>query len=186
MDKLTEILKAASENGRPVASELLPLVYDELRSLASRRLTREAPGQTLQATALVHEAWLRLTKDEAREWNDKAHFFRAAAKAMRNILVDRARAKATAKRGSGQPTADLGSLEVADATEDERILMVDEALKQLEQEDPESARVISLKFFGGLTNEEVARLDEVSLRTVERQWAYARGRLYQLIQEENS
>lgn len=184
MDKLTEILKAASSSGRPVASELLPLVYDELRTLATRRMNQEAPGQTLQATALVHEAWLRLTKDEEREWNDKAHFFRAAALAMRRILVERARAKGTQKRGSGQAPLDIDSLEVADTSQDERILLVDHALGVLEVEDPDSARLVSLKFFGGLTNEEIARMEGVGLRSIERQWAYARGRLYQIISGE--
>lgn len=181
MDKLTEILKAASASGRPLATELLPLVYDELRTLATHRMNQEGPGQTLQATALVHEAWMRLTKDQEREWNDKAHFFRSAAQAMRHILVDRARAKMTQKRGAGQAPLDIHGLEVADASQDERTLLVDEALKELETTDPDSARIISLKFFGGLTNEEVAKMEEISLRSVERQWAYARGRLYQII-----
>lgn len=186
MEKLSEILKAASASGRPVARELLPLVYDELRSLATKRMSEAGPGQTLQATALVHEAWLRLTKDEEREWSDKAHFFRAAAQAMRHILVDRARAKGRDKRDSGQALLDISGIEIADTSQDERILLVDEALKQLEMEDPDSARVISLKFFGGLTNEEIARMEGVGLRTIERQWAYARGRLYQIISGETS
>lgn len=181
MDKLSEILKTASSSGRPLAGELLPLVYDELRQLAGQRMNHAEGGQTLQATALVHEAWLRLTKDEEREWNDKAHFFRAAAQAMRHILVDRARTKTREKRGSGLVPLDINSLEVADTSQDERILLVDEALKQLESEDPDSARVISLKFFGGLTNEEIARMEGAGLRSIERQWAYARGRLYQII-----
>lgn len=184
MDKLSEILKDASASGRPVARELLPLVYDELRLLANKRMTQNESGQTLQATALVHEAWLRLTTDEGREWNDKAHFFRAAAQAMRNILVDRVRAKNRQKRDSGQIPLELSGIEIPDTSQDERVLLVDEALKQLEVEDPDSARVVSLKFFGGLTNDEIARMDGVGLRTIERQWAYARGRIYQIISGE--
>ena len=184
MDDLAKIFEQASASGRPVAAELLPLVYDELRNLASKRMSEQGPGETLQATALVHEAWLRLTRDEARDWNDKAHFFRAAAQAMRHILVNRAHAKATYKRGSNQKPLDISELDVADTSPDDRILLVDEMLKKLEIEDPESARVVTLKFFGGLTNQEIAEMDGVGLRTVERHWAYARGWLYDMIFEE--
>ncbi len=170
--------------GRPVSEELLPLVYDELKSLAARRMAGEAPGQTLQATALVHEAWLSLAKAPSRQWNDRAHFFRAAALAMRRILVGRARAKARLKRGEGLPPVNLDAVEIADETEEDRILQVDEMLDRLETEDPDSARIVTLKFFGGLTNGEIAAMDDVTERTVERKWAYARGRLYQMIRQE--
>lgn len=163
----------------------MPLVYDELRTLASRRLQGEEAGQTLQATALVHEAWLRLGGDDECEWNDRAHFFRAAALAMRRILVDRARAKASQKRGSRRETLDIHALDVADTPLDERVLLVDEMLDRLESEDPESARVISLKFFGGLTNREIASMDGIAERTVERQWAFAKARLFQMIREDS-
>lgn len=185
MDKLKSIIEQASMNGGSAASELLPLVYDELRNLASRKMSQEGPGQTIQATALVHEAWLRLTRDEAKEWNDKAHFFRAAAQAMRNILVNRAEAKGRLKRGSGVTALDISGMEIGQASQDDRILLVDEALKRLETDDPETARVISLKFFGGLTNKEIAAMDGVSERTVERQWAYARGILFRSISGED-
>lgn len=181
MDYLTEIHKFASVGGRHVSGELLPLVYDELRNMASVEMRGEGPRQTLQATALVHEAWLRLSKDQEREWNDKEHFFRAAAQVMRRVLVDRAHAKGRLKRGSGVEPVDISDVEAEEATPDDQILLVDEALTQLETEDPDSARVVSLKFFGGLTNKEIAVMDGVSERTVERHWAFARGLLYQKI-----
>lgn len=169
-----------------MSAELLPLVYDELRNLAKKRISRLEPGQTLQATALVHEAWIKLSGDEERAWHDRSHFFRAAAQAMRHILVDRARAKARKKRGENPELVhiDLDGLEVADTTLDERVLLVDEMMNRLEQDDPESVRVISLKFFGGLTNREIAAMDGVTERTVERHWAYAKTRLFQLIRKE--
>ncbi|MES2659067.1 MAG: ECF-type sigma factor [Verrucomicrobiota bacterium] len=188
MSELTRILQSASGSGSLVSAELLPLVYDELRSLARNRMSKADPGQTLQATALVHEAWLKISGDEERSWSDRAHFFRAAAQAMRHILVDRARAKARLKRGENAELLDIQvhGLEVADTTLDERVLLVDEMMSRLEQEDPDSVRVISLKFFGGLTNKEIATMDGVAERTVERHWAYARARLYQMIRTETA
>lgn len=184
MSELTRILKTASGSGRPVSAELLPLVYDELRNLARRRLSEEDPGQTLQATALVHEAWLSLAGDEERSWSDRGHFFRAAAQAMRHILVDRARAKARIKRGSRPEIVDIEGLDIADTTIDERVLLVDEMMTRLELEDPESVRVITLKFFGGLSNKEIAAMDGVAERTVERYWAFARAKLLRMIRED--
>lgn len=186
MDALTRMLQSASGSDSLVSAELLPLVYDELRSLAKKRMAKQAPGETLQATALVHEAWLKISGDEERSWSDRAHFFRAAAQAMRHILVDRARAKASLKRGENVEVLDIQvhGLEVADTTLDERVLLVDEMMSRLEKEDPESVRVISLKFFGGLTNKEIAAMDGVAERTVERHWAYAKTRLYQMIRAE--
>ncbi|MES2571418.1 MAG: ECF-type sigma factor [Verrucomicrobiota bacterium] len=186
MSELTRILQSASGSGSLVSAELLPLVYDELRSLARSRMSKAEPGQTLQATALVHEAWIKISGDEERSWSDRAHFFRAAAQAMRHILVDRARAKARLKRGENLELLDIHvhGLDVANTTLDERVLLVDETMSRLEQEDPESGRVISLKFFGGLTNKEIAAMDGVAERTVERHWAYAKARLFQMIREE--
>jgi RNA polymerase sigma factor (TIGR02999 family) len=188
LNEIVRILKASGGgDNRPVSSELLPLVYDELRTLASRRLRDDEAGQTLQPTALVHEAWLRIEGaggSGESNWNDRAHFFRAAARAMRRIMVDRARAKASLKRGSNRQPLDIHSLEVADPPLDERVLLVDEMLGRLEQEDPESARIISLKFFGGLTNREVAAMEGIGERSVERQWAYAKARLFQMIRDE--
>lgn len=186
MNELTRILQSANGNNSFVSSELLPLVYDELRNLAKKRMSKMEPGQTLQATALVHEAWLKLSGDEDRSWSDRAHFFRAAAQAMRHIMVDRARSKATKKHGENPEHVDIEAhgLEVADTTLDERVLLVDEMMNRLEAEDPESVRVISLKFFGGLTNKEIATMDGVAERTIERHWAYAKTRLYQMIRKE--
>lgn len=168
----------------PVSAEMLPLVYDELRNLAAGYMAREVSGQTLQPTALVHEAWLRLTKEDVRLWSDRAHFFRAAAQAMRHILVDRARAKGSLKRGANPKTLNVYDLDLAEATMDERVLLVDEMLDRLERENPEGALVISLKFFAGLTEKEIAAMHGVTERTVRRQWAYARTRLYQMLREE--
>lgn len=178
-------METASRDEKPLGGELLPLVYDELRNLASRKMAEQGPGHTLQATALVHEAWIRLAGGEERNWSDRAHFFRAAAQAMRHILVDRARAKTSLKRGGSQELLDIHGLDVEDASVDERVLLVDEMMERLESEDPESARVISLKFFGGLTNREIAAMDGITERTVERRWAYAKSRLFQMIREES-
>jgi len=184
MDKIREILERAKLADRPVSEELLPLLYDELRNLAAGYMAGQSPGQTLQPTALVHEAWLRLTKEDQRFWSDRSHFFRAAAQAMRQILVDRARAKGRLKRGAKAERIDLEQLDLAEATMDDRVLLVDEMLTRLEQEDADSVRVISLKFFGGLTNKEIASMDGVTERTIERQWAYAKARLFQMIRKE--
>ncbi|MES2477277.1 MAG: ECF-type sigma factor [Verrucomicrobiota bacterium] len=188
MNDLTSILQTASGNGSLVSAELLPLVYDELRSLARRRMSKASAGETLQATALVHEAWLKISGDEERSWSDRAHFFRAAAQAMRHILVDRARSKATLKRGESSQllNIEVHGLEVAAATLDERVLLVDEMMNRLEHEEPDCVRVISLKFFGGLTNTEIAAMDGVTERTVERRWAYAKARLFKMIREDNA
>lgn len=159
-------------------------MYDELRALAARGLSSEGHGQTLQATALVHEAWLRLTGEVELQWKDRAHFFRAAALAMRRILVDRARAKSSLKRGERKELLDIHDLDVEGPTVDERVLLVDEMMDRMEERDPDSARVITLKFFGGLTNKEIAEMDGVTERTIERQWAYARAKLLQMIRDE--
>lgn len=162
----------------------MPLIYDELRSLAAHKLPKGRGEQTLQATALVHEAWLRLGGDETQEWNDRGHFFRAAALAMRSILVDRARQKAAIKHGGGQRRLNVQDLDLAAATQDERILMVNEALERLEHEHPDRAQVVTLKYFGGLTNKEIASMQGVAEKTVERHWAFAKARLLQLISDQ--
>ena len=144
----------------------------------------EAPGHTLQATALVHDAWLRLSKNP-RLWNDRAHFFRVAALEMRRILVERARAKASLKRGGGKmERLDLAKADLVDSKPDDRVLLVDEMLCRLEELDPDSAKIITLKFFGGLTNREIAESEGVAERTVERRWAFARTRLYEMMSRE--
>jgi RNA polymerase sigma factor (TIGR02999 family) len=184
MSQLTLLLDAIARGENCASEELLPLVYDELRRLAGARMAGEAAGQTLQPTALVHEAWLRLVKEGHRTWRNRAHFFRAAAQAMRRILVDRARHKLSLKCGGGFEKVTIENADPAMTTVDDRILLVDESLDRMEKEDPESARVITLKFFGGLTNKEVARILGVTERSVERQWAYAKACLFEMIQKE--
>jgi RNA polymerase sigma factor (TIGR02999 family) len=184
MSEITLLLDAIARGESRASEDLLPLVYDELRRLAAARMAGEAEGQTLQPTALVHEAWLRLVNEGCRTWQNRAHFFRAAAQAMRRILVDRARHKLSLKCGGGLEKVALEGMDLAMTTVDDRVLLVDESLQRLEQEDPESARVITLKFFGGLTNKEVAKILGVTERSVERHWAYAKASLFEMIQAE--
>lgn len=153
-------------------------MYAELRQLAARRMAQESAGQTLQATALVHEAWLQLTGDDERAWQNRAHFFGAAADAMRRIMVDKARSKARLKRGAGKLRVDIEEVEIAASAPDDDLLAIDEALEKLERQDPEQARIVVMKFFGGLTNEEVAEAIGISERTVYRQWVCAKARLF--------
>jgi RNA polymerase sigma factor (TIGR02999 family) len=179
MPDVTHILSAI-EQGDPHASEqLLPLVYDELRKLAAQRLTQEKPGQTLQATALVHEAYLRLVGGRtAPRWDSRGHFFAAAAEAMRRILVNRARDKKRLKRGGERLRVDFDKIEVALDTSDEHLIALDEALTQLAAEDPDAARLVNLRFFAGLTLKDAAAALGLTSRTADRQWAYARAWLY--------
>jgi RNA polymerase sigma factor (TIGR02999 family) len=177
----TTRLALAAETGDPQAAErLLPLVYDELRRLASRRLVREAPGQSLQATALVHEAYLRLVGgDPGRRWDGRAHFFAAAAEAMRRILVDRARNRRRLKRGGGLGRVDLDLGDVPLDAPGDDLIDLDEALTDLGREDPLCARLVALRFFAGLTQAEAAEALGLARRTADRQWAYARAWLYE-------
>lgn len=186
MDALTKILQAECGDENFASEELLPLVYDELRHLAASRMAAEAPGQTLQATALVHEVWLKIAGDCDRSWNNRAHFLRAAAQAMRRILVDRARAKLAIKRGEKSELVELQGIDLMETPPDERVLLIDDMLKRLEMEDPDSARVVTLKFFGGLTNTEIAEINGISVRTAARQWAQAKACLFRMIREETS
>ena len=176
--ELTHVL-AAMEDGDPhAASKLLPLVYDELRQLAARKLAHEKPGQTLQGTALVHDAYLRLVGqgESPRLYRDRAHFFSAAAAAMRNILIDNARRKLTHKRGAGMAGMEREPLEAVTApVPDEELLALDEALKKLAATDPQKARLVELRYFAGLTGEEAAQVLGVSPTTADRHWAYARA-----------
>jgi len=156
----------------------LPLVYDELRKLAAHRMAQEQPCQTLQPTALVHEAWLRLVGDDSPRFEGRGHFFAAAAEAMRRILIHRARQKLSLRRGAGAQRVNLDELEVAVAADDETLMAVDEAMAKLAQEDPDSAEFIKLRFFVGLTNEEAAQALGIPERTARRHWSFARAWLY--------
>lgn len=180
---VTLLLEAVARGEAVAGEKLLPLVYEELRGLAAARMASESAGHTLQPTALVHEAWLRLSGPGERRWQDRAHFFRVAAMAMRRILVDHARKKARVKRGGNPVRIDLADIDVAAASPDERVLLVDQALDRLEQLDPDGARVATMKFFGNYTTGEIAGILGVGERTVERRWTYARARLMTLIQE---
>jgi RNA polymerase sigma factor (TIGR02999 family) len=184
MNDVTHIL-AAIERGDPGADErLLPLVYDELRKLAARKLAQEKPGQTLQATALVHEAYLRLVDaEEAGAWNSRGHFFAAAAEAMRRILVNRARDKRRLKRGGGRERVELEDVAIADEAGAPDILALDEALEKLSREEPACAELVKLRYFAGLTQEEAAQALGVSRRTANRYWAFARAWLRQALGE---
>jgi RNA polymerase sigma factor (TIGR02999 family) len=182
--EITQVLQAIGRDEGGAAEKLLPLVYSELRRLAGARMAHEMSGHTLQPTALVHEAWLRLVKDEDRTWQNRGHFFGAAAEAMRRILIERARHKSRIKRGGGQVRLDIEDLELAETTPDDKILLVDEALARLKVEDPELERIVVMKFFGGLSNEEVAESLGLAKRTLDRQWAYARAWLFRRISEE--
>lgn len=179
---ITRILLKVQQEPR-AADELLPLVYDELRRLAQSRLSRLGPGQTLQATALVHEAWVRVVGDDDPGWDCRAHFFGAAAKAMRNILVEQSRRKASLKRGGGRLR--LGSEELAElGSEDpmESMLILNEALEKLEAKDEEKARIVELRFFTGLTMQEVAEVMNLPLIRVERAWRFTRSWLQREIE----
>jgi RNA polymerase sigma factor (TIGR02999 family) len=182
MSDVTVILQAVSRGEKQASEELLPRVYAELRHLAAARMAREAAGQTLQPTALVHEAWLRLVDEKDREWRNRSYFFAAAAEAMRRILIENARRKARYRHGGGQQRLNIEGVELAQPTPDEKLLMVDDALAAMEEEHPELARIVTLKYFTGLTNKEVAETLGVSESTVDRQWFSARRWLFSKIQ----
>ncbi len=179
------MLLAVGRGEAQASEDLLPLVYDELRKHAAVRMARESPGQTLQPTALVHEAWLRMAGGGDRHWQNRAHFFGAAAEAMRRILIENARRKARLKRGANVQHLDVDQLELAATTPDEKVLLINEALERLRTQDPEKALVVVLKFFVGMTNQEVAASMGVTERTVERHWAYAKVWLFQSIRSQN-
>jgi RNA polymerase sigma factor (TIGR02999 family) len=175
MTDVTRILSAIEKGDQQAAEQLLPLVYDELRKLAAAKIAQEKPGQTLQATALVHEAYLRLVdKDEAQHWNSRGHFFAAAAEAMRRILIDQARHKASVKAGGNLQRLDLSEIEPAFSEPNLDMLALNDALGQLEKTDPRGAAVVKLRFFAGLTTQEAANALGVSLATAENDWAYAK------------
>ena len=173
----------AIDRGEPqAAEELLPLVYEELRRLAAQKMANEAPGQTLQPTALVHEAWLRLVGSEAQHWNSRGHFFGAAAEAMRRILIDRARKRGRVRHGAGLVRLDLSQLDVAITTDEDLLLRVDEALEKLATEAPDKAQLVKLRFFVGLSIAEAAAAMGIAPATAKRHWAFARAWLFTELQ----
>ena len=179
MSQITLILQAVERGDPKAAEELLPVVYEELRKLAAVRMANESAGHTLQPTALVHEAWLRLVgNDSSTQFANRAHFFAAAAEAMRRILIERARRKGAGKRGGDWQRIDLDKVDVAVDADDDTLLLVNEALEKLAQEDAKAAEVAKLRFFGGLTLEEAAQVLGVTDRTADRYWAFARVWLF--------
>ncbi len=182
MHELSAVDGDIGHEGHLPSERLLPLVYDELRRLAASRMMGEMPGQTLQPTALVHEAWLRLEDGSGITWENRAHFFAAAARAMRRILVDRARRKSAFKRRTGERFPDPAADSLPER--DDHILLIHESLARLEVEDPEAAEIVLLKFFSGLGSKEIAGMTGGSVRSVERRWTLAKARLYQMIREE--
>ena len=176
MHDVTQILSQIESGDPSAAEQLLPLIYDELRKLAAARLAQEKPGQTLQATALVHDAYIRLVDvDQAQHWDSRGHFFAAAAEAMRRILLNRARDRNRLKRGDGAQRIDLNQIEAAMDTPGEDLLAVDDAIEALAVEDSDCAKLVKLRFFGGLTMREAAESLGIPRRTADRQWAYARA-----------
>ncbi len=176
MTEVTRILRAIGDgDGEASARELLPLVYNELHRLAATRISHEKPGQTLQTTDLVHEAYLRLVGDEQVTYKDRAHFFGAAAEAMRRILIERARRRQAAKRGGGMQRVDAEPNQLAAKEQEDRILQLHEALQRLELIDDQKAQIVKLRFFTGLTNREVADILSLSTATTERYWNFSRA-----------
>jgi len=181
MSDVTRILNAIERGDAKATDELLPLVYEELRVLAAQKLSHEPPGQTLQATALVHEAYLRLVGDAPQSWENQGHFFAAAAEAMRRILVDRARRKKSAKHGGAAQRVDLHDAIGAVEASPEALITMDESLTKLADQDAEAAQLVKLAYFGGLSLEQAAEVVGMSSRSAYRHWAFARAWLYQAI-----
>jgi RNA polymerase sigma factor (TIGR02999 family) len=185
MSDVTRILSAMGQGDPRAGEQLLPLVYDELRRLAAQRLALETPGQTLQPTALVHEAYLRLVGAEpAQPWNSRGHFFAAAAEAMRRILVENARRKARLKRGGKAERRDLAELDLAVDAPGDDLVALDEALDKLAEQHPEKAELVKLRYFAGLTMAEAAQALGISVSTADRHWAYARAWLFRFLSPE--
>ena len=190
MSDVTRILHAIERGDAKATDELLPLIYEELRLLAAQKLSHEPPGQTLQATALVHEAYLRLAEGEGQNWNSRGHFFKAAAEAMRRILVDNARRKQSLKASGGRQRLDvdeanLPALPLFDENLSEDLLALDEALERLGRTDPRNAELVKLRYFAGLSLDQIAKIEGVSRRTAVRWWTYARAWLHREIAGED-
>jgi RNA polymerase sigma factor (TIGR02999 family) len=175
MSELTRILQSIPPGEAKAADELLPLVYEELRKLAAHKMAQEPPGHTLQPTALVHEAWLRLSRSEDVHWNSRAHFFGAAAEAMRRILVEAARRKRAQRRGGGRPKEDIDSIEVAASAIDAELVGLSDALDEFAKRDERKAELVKLRYFVGVTTEEAADILGISVPTANRWWSYSRA-----------
>src|SRR5207249_3926053 len=182
MTEITRILQSLESGDAKAADQLLPLVYDEPRKLAAHKMSLQPPGQTLQATALVHEAYLRLLGDEEKRWENRRHFFSAAAEAMRHILIDRARRRLRVRHGEMAEKVPLDGIEIAAPAREEIVLQLDEALEKLAQISPEQAEIVKLRFFAGFTETEIAEVLNLSERTVQRQWSYAKAWLFDRIE----
>ena len=185
MSDVTRILTAIEQGDSKEADKLLPLVYEELRRLAAQKMSRESPGQTLQATALVHEAYVRLVGSEARNWNSRTHFFCAAAEAMRRILIDNARRKQRLKRGAGQEKLSLEDAEITIEAPSGDLIALDEALTKLARTDKVKADLVKLRYFAGLSLEQAVDILGLSKSTAKRHWTYARAWLYRQITSDN-
>ncbi len=182
MTDVTQVLQALERGDPKAADELLPLVYEELRKLAACKMAREAPGQTLQPTALVHEAWLRLAGNEQSRWDSRAHFFGAAAEAMRRILIDNARRKQALRHGAGQQRVDVQDLQIAAPAADDQLLAISEAMDKLAAQDKPKAELVKLRYFVGLSIEEAADVLGISEATAKRWWTFARAWLHSEVQ----
>jgi RNA polymerase sigma factor (TIGR02999 family) len=182
MSDVTRLLQSVESGDARAAEQLLPLVYEELRKLAASKMANEQPNQTLQPTALVHEAWLRLTGNENVKWNGRAHFFGAAAEAMRRILIDNARRKQAARHGGGKQWVDIQDIEIVAPAKEDELLAINEALEELGTVDKLKAELVKLHYFVGLTMEDCANVLGISVPTARRWWNYARAWLYQKIQ----
>jgi RNA polymerase sigma factor (TIGR02999 family) len=181
VSELTDIFRTANDGNEGASERIFTLVYDELRRIAAAKMAHESPGQTLQPTALVHEAWLRLGGEAQPHWQNRAHFLSAAAEAMRRILVENARRKLRLKRGAGQERLELHDSAIQAPAADEKIVQVHEALDALSAEDLEKAEIVKLRFFVGLNHEEIAALLGVNEKTVRRHWELAKVRLFETI-----
>ena len=183
MSDVTRLLNAVEQGDPKAAEELLPLVYEELRRLAAFKMAQQPHGQTLQATALVHEAWLRLVDGPNREFANRRHFFSAAAQAMRHLLIERARRKLRERHGGDLQRFDVEDVEIAAPADDERLIQINAALDELALLAPEKAEVVKLRFFVGLDEKEIGELLNLSPRTVERYWSYAKAWLFERVQK---
>ena len=184
MSDVTRILESIEHGDPKAADELLPLVYGELRKLAASRMANEAPNQTLQPTALVHEAWLRLLGNTDKKWNGRAHFFGAAAEAMRRILVENARRKGAVRHGGGQVRLDIQGIEISAAGMSEELLAVNDALERFAARDQQKAELVKLRYFAGLTTEEAAQVLGISVPTADRWWNFSRAWLFEEIERQ--